>query len=108
MRQRVWLSEACAAGGETSGEQNAQPTQRLVKLENSAQVKESIPMNANTTQEIQRQLYSLFRIDSEYIGMHFFTSPEGVIQRKLVEGEIDPTVFMLYVKLYLKKHPPLS
>jgi hypothetical protein len=108
MGQRIRLAEACAPSGEASGKQNTEGRQRLVKLENSAQVKDSLRMSANTTQEIEEQLLALFPIDPQYIGMYFSTSQEGTMHRKYFEGEIDPDALMVYVKLYLKKHPPLS
>ena len=108
MGQRVWLPEACAPSGEASGKQKSKGRQRLIKLENSSQVKDTLRINANTTQEIEDQLRSLFPIDPQYIGMFFSTSQDGTLHRKYFEGEIDPNALMVYVKLFLKKHPPLS
>ena len=106
--QGVWLPEACAPSGEASGKQKSQHPKRIIKLENSAQMRESVQMYANTTQEIEKQLYSLFGIDCHYIGMHFSLSQEGTMHRKFFEGGIDPDALVVYVKLFLKKHPPLS
>ncbi len=108
MGQRIRLAEACAPSGEASGKQNSQGRQRLIKLENSAQVKDTLVMNADTSQQIEEQLLSLFPINSHYIGMHFSTSQEGTMHRKYFEGEIGSSIDIVYVKLYLKKHPPLS
>ncbi len=109
MGQRVWLSEACAPGGETSGEPTSQDgTPRIIKFENSFQVKDPFCLKGDTTQEIESQILKLYPIDPYYIGMHYSASPEGVINRKFFEGKIDPSIIMVYVKLFLKKHPPLS
>ena len=109
--QRIWLAEACAASGKASGGQGSDSkasTTRIIKLENSYQVKEPIYLQANTTQEIETYLCSTYPIDCSAIGMRFSTSLEGTLHRKYIEGAIDPSKDTVYVKLYLKKHPHLS
>lgn len=95
------FSEACAQQGEASREQKPQ---RIIKLENSFQVKDPIRMKVNTTQEIEQTLLSLYPIDPHHIGMRFSSSREGTMHRKFIEGTIDPSCDTIYVKLYLKKH----
>lgn len=105
--KRGLFSEACPQSGETSGEARTR-TCRIIKLENSAQVKESLRMNADTTQEIQESLCDIYPIDLSYIGMLFSTSPDGTVGRKFIEGPLPSDKLTIYIKLYLKKHPPLS
>ena len=107
MGQRVWQPEACASSGEASGEPNSKGISRIIKLENSLQVKDPIRMKADTTREIQETLCSLYPIDISFIGMLFSTSPDGVMHRKFIEGPLPSSEPTIYVKLYLKKHPPL-
>jgi len=112
--KRSIFSEACAPSREASGEQKPQRhiqletsfqmSPRIIRLENSLQVKEPIHMKANTTQEIERYLYSIFPIEPQAIGMRFSTSREGTPNRKFIEGVIDPSEVSIYIKLYLKKH----
>jgi hypothetical protein len=111
---RNLFSEACAPSGEASGNQKPQRqiqleasfqmSPRIIKLENSLQVKEPIHMHANTTQEIEKYLYSVFPIEPHAIGMRFSTSRDGTPNRKFIEGAIDPSEVSIYIKLYLKKH----
>lgn len=108
MGQGVWQSEARATSGEANGESDSKGIPRFIKFENSAQVKETIRINANTTQEIEKKLLELYPIDSYYIGMQFSYSQEGTMHRKFVEGTLDPSEPFIYIKLYLKKHPTLS
>jgi hypothetical protein len=107
MGKGVWHPEACAASGEASGESNSQATHRIIKFENSFQVKDSFLMKANTTQELENQIVTKFSIDPYYVGMRFSHTKEGTMQRKYIEGVLDPSEQMVYVKLYLKKHAPL-
>jgi hypothetical protein len=112
--ERSVFSEACAQHGEASREQKPsrhiqletsfQMSPRIIRVENSFQVKDPIPLNANTTQEIATYLYSIFPINSHSIGMRFSTSRDGTSNRKFIEGVIDPSYDTIYVKLYLKKH----
>lgn len=108
MGQGVWQPEARSASGEALGEQSSKGNPRIIKFENSLQMKESIRIDADTTQDIEKRLLALFPIDSHHIGMLFSYSQEGTMNRKFVEGALDPSEFFIYVKLYLKKHPPLS
>lgn len=77
---------------------------RIIRLENSFQVKDPIHIKANTTQEIEKYLYSIYPINAHSIGMRFSTSCNGTMHRKYIEGAIDPSEVSVYVKLYLKKH----
>lgn len=107
MGQRIWKSEARAAGGEASGEQKAK-VQRILSFENSFQIKDPVYVRANTVKEMEDQLFTMYPFNSYYIGMLFSHSREGTMQRKYLEGPMDPLEPFVYVKLYLKKHPPLS
>lgn len=102
-KRRVF-SEACASTRNTYGEQIS----RLIKVENSSQVKDSILLKANTTQDIEEQLLALYPIDPYSIGMRFSHSREGTIHRKFIEGRLDPSEPTVYIKLFLKKHPSIS
>ena len=116
--ERSVFSEACAQHGKASGEQkpsrliqletSSQMSPRIIRLENSFQVKDPIHMKANTTQEIEKYLYSIYPIDPHSIGMRFSISCNGTMHRKFIEGAIDPSEVSIYVKLYLKKHTLLS
>lgn len=65
-------------------------------------------LRANTTQEIETMLVDMFGFDTYYIGLQFYSSRSGTMNRKLLNDVIDPSVEDIYVKLYLKKHPPIS
>lgn len=109
--QGIRLAEACAASRKASGGQGSDPkasTTRIIKLENSHQVKGPIYLDVNTTQEIEEYLCSTYPIDCSAIGMRFATSQEGTLHRKYFEGVIEPSQDTVYVRLYLKKHPLLS
>jgi hypothetical protein len=102
--ERRLFSEACASTRKTYGEQIS----RLIKFENSSQVKDSILLKANTTQELEEQLLAMYPINTYYIGMRFSHSREGTMNRKFIEGQLDPSEPTVYIKLFLKKHPQVS
>lgn len=102
--ERHLFSEACASKRKTSGEQIS----RLIKFENSFQVKDSILLKANTTQEIEEQLLAMYPIHPYYIGMRFSHSRQGTMHRKFIEGLLDPSEPTVYIHLFLKKHPSIS
>lgn len=92
--------QTCPSSRETSGDKIS----RLIKFENSFQVKESVHLKANTTEEVEEKLLRLFPIHPYYIGMRFSQTREGTIHRKFIQGSLDPLEPTVYVKLYLKKH----
>ena len=105
-RKQIWLSEACPPDGSTPREESRK-VQRIIKLENAARIEKPLLVEADTTNEIEISLQKKYSWQMNMIGLLFSPSPAGVMHRTYIEGKIDPSVDTVYVKLYLKKHPPL-
>ena len=64
-------------------------------------------VEANTTEDIELFFKDFCGWESEYIGVLFSPSQSGTMHRKYIRGKIDPSLDTIYVRLYLKKHPPI-
>jgi hypothetical protein len=105
-RQQIWLAEACTPDGSLAGKESEKPT-RIVKIENATRLTGPFSIQANTTEEIELFFKDYCDWNSEYIGLQFSPSPAGTMHRRYIQGKIDKSIDSIYVKLYLKKHPPL-
>jgi len=105
-RQQIWLSEACPPDGSSPREEQRKTT-RIIKVENATRINGPLFIEADTTQEIELFFQDMHGWQTTFIGLLFSPSPPGVMHRKYIEGKIHPSIDTVYVKLYLKKHPPL-
>jgi hypothetical protein len=105
-REQIWLTEACAPDGSLAGKESEKPT-RILKVENATRLTGPFTIQANTTEEIELFLQEYCGWNSDYIGLQFSPSPAGTIHRRFIQGKIDKSIDTIYIKLFLKKHPPL-
>ena len=110
-REGAWqgnlLSEAYPPKGSSSGKAEG-ASQRIVNIENAQDLNKSLLVLANTTQEIETELVNRFGFDTSVLGFYFSNVRAGTLHRKNIEGALEPSMTDIYVRLYLKKHPPLS
>lgn len=105
-RQQIWLPEACPSNGSLAGKESEKPT-RILKIENATRMNAPLTIQANTTEEIELFLQDYCGWDSDFIGLQFSPSPAGTMHRRFIQGKIDKSIDTIYIKLFLKKHPPL-
>jgi hypothetical protein len=104
--QQIWLPEAHSPNGSPPREEQRK-IKRIIKVENATRLSGPFYLEANTTEEIELFFKDYCQWESEYIGVLFSPSPSGTMHRKYFRGKIDPSVDTIYVRLYLKKHPPI-
>ncbi len=106
--QQVWVSEACAEyGGASREEPRKGSRQRIIYIENSYKMKTPFTLYAESTQDIERFLFQEYNFDREIIGLSFSSARFGTIHREVFNGTIPRSYEDVYVRLFLKKHPPL-
>jgi hypothetical protein len=105
-RQQIWLPETCPSNGSPPREE-PRKLKHIVKVENAARMNGPFSIEADTTEDLERFFKDVCNWESEYIGLLFSSSRSGTPQRKYFHGKIDPSIETIYVRLYIKKHPPL-
>jgi hypothetical protein len=105
-REQVWLPEARPSDGSLAGKESENLC-RIIKVENATRLSGPFSIQANTTEDIELFLKDYCDWNPEYIGLQFSPSPAGTMHRRYIQGKIDRSIDTIYVKLFLKKHPPL-